>query len=417
MSDALNSLVDELDELIGDGELEEAQEKLAQAMEEHNRASALLVLEAQILLELEQYDVLIAATDKSLKEVDDPEERGSLLTARAYAYFYLDQVDEARKTFNQAVKSDPELNAAIIGRAMVHEHMKFYNAAIIDCDRALELDDQESQPWAIRGTIHLRFGRLEPALKDLEFAHESDPDDEEVLLNLSRLYALQQNNSAAMDLLSRLLDNGEDPDYLAPGALLRSQLSVALGSWEAGVEDAERAIALFPKEPWGYLQAAACILTAGAEPGKAVELLKQAEDTVDSVYDIPDIFALRATAYDQLGKPEKGKEILEKAEGAARLPGYIYGYVNPAGNVPINPGRPIDVRALMDDLFGEAKLAPKGYEDLLRQVVDRIPELIKEHPNVGQLAIELPEAPGMVGGKRQLMIQVGNKAQAPQPQA
>lgn len=414
MSDALNALIDELDDLIAEGELEDAQEKLDAALAEHGRQSALLVTQAQLLLELEDYAGLVNETETSVTEVDDPEERASLLTARAYALFYLDRVDEARQTFNQAVKSDPELNAAIIGRAMVHEHMKFYNAALIDCDRAIEIDDQESQPWAIRGTIHLRFGRMDAAMKDLEYAHESDPDDEEVLLNLARLSALKNDNPRAMELAGRLIDIGEDPDYLAPGLLLRSQLELALGSWEAGIEDAERAIELFPKEPWGYLQAAACVLSAGAEPGRAIELLKKAEETVESAYDIPDIFPLRASAYDQLGKPEKAKETLDAAEGTARLPGYIYGWVNPAGNIPINPNRPIDVRALLDDLFGEAKLAPKGYEELLRQVVDRIPEIIKEHPNVGQLAIELPEAPGMVGGKRQLMIQV-NQNQANRP--
>lgn len=417
MSDALNSVVEEIDDLMAEGDLEEAQEKLNAALKAHDRASILLVTEAQLLLELEDYQGLIDATTRSLEEVTDPEERASLLTARGYAFFYLDQVDEARKTFNAAVAEDAELTAAIIGRAMVHEHLKFFNAAMLDCERAIDADPTESQPWTIRGTIHLRLGRLDNAFEDLTKAHKADGDDEEVLLNLARLHALKRDNAGAMNLLGKLLDDGVDPDNLAPGALLRSQLSMTLGSWEAGLEDAERAIELFPNEPWGYLQAAACVLSAGAEPGKAVELLKKAEDCIDSIYDVPDIFALRATAYDQLGKPEKAQELMQSAEGTARLPAYIYGFVNPAGNVPINPSRPIDIRALLDDLFGEAKKAPQGYEALLRQVVDKIPEIIKQHPQVGQLAIELPEAPGMIGGKRQLVIQVnqGQQGQA-QPQ-
>ena len=79
------------------------------------------------------------------------------------------------------------------------------------------------------------------------------------------------------------------------------------------------------------------------------------------------------------------------------------------------PGKPIDVRALLDDLFGEAKKAPKGYEDVIRQIVAKIPDIVKEHPNVGQLQIELPEAPGMLGGKRQLVIQVNQPGQQAQP--
>lgn len=405
MADGLQETIEEIENLIADEVYDDARLAVAAAYEEFGKATELVITHAELLLEIEDFDGVIAAVAHA-EEVEDPEDRAQFLAARGYALFYLDKIDEARAAFNAAVRADPELFSAIVGRAMVHEHLGFYNAAMLDLERAIDLDSTEGQPFAIRGAIHLRFGRIDQAQRDLQYAVQSNPDDEESRLNLARIFALNNNRAGAVELLEALIDEGEDPDYVAPGALLRSQLSLALGSYDAGLEDAKVAIDLLPELPWGYLQAAACVLGKGAEPGVAIDLLKQAEEVVESIYDIPDIFLLRASAYEQLGKPDKAAEWTEKAEGMARLPGYVYGSLNPAGNIPINPGKPIDIRALLDDLFGEAKSAPEGYEAVLREIVARIPEIVKEHPNVGQLQIELPEAPGMVGGKRQLVVQV-----------
>lgn len=414
MADTIEEIVEEIEELTEQAEFKKAEAVLEQAFAKFGRVAELVLTQAEMLLEQEDYDGVLAAVADA-EAVEDAEDRGQYLAARAYAQFYKDEVDQARKSFNESVKADPELFSAIVGRAMIHEHMGFYNAAMLDTERAISMDAEEGQPFAIRGSIHLRFGRVDEAEKDLTSAVEANEFDEESRLNLARIKALKGDRPRAMELLESLVEDGDDVDYVAPAALLRSQLSVALGSYDAGVQDAERAIALIPELPWGYLQAAACILGKGAEPGKAVELLKKAEDLVENIYDIPDIFPLRANSYEQLGKPEKAQEWLEKAEGVARLPGFVYGDLNPAGNIPINPGKPIDVRALLDDLFGEAKKAPKGYEDVIRQIVAKIPEIVKEHPNVGQLQIELPEAPGMLGGKRQLVIQVNQPGQQAQP--
>ncbi len=411
MSESLEEVVESIEDFIAEGDYEAADSALEAAFSAHGQVPELLVAQTDLLLDSEDYEGVIGVAKQVADGIDDDEMKARLISARAYAHYYLDQLDDSRKAFNEAVKTDPELLTSIVGRAMVHEHLNFFSAAMLDLDRAIDLDEQEAQPWAIRGSIHLRFGQVEDAKRDLGFAVESEPDDEESRLNLARLYALEQDTNKAMNLLGYLIDNGEDPDFVAPGALLRSQLSLMLKSFEAGLEDAEVAIELVPELPWGYLQAAACVLMGGAEPGKAIELLKSAEDTVDDIRDIPDIFPLRAQAYDQLGKPDKAKEWNDKAQGTARLPGFVYGDLNPVQNIPINPNKPIDVRALLDDLFGAASNAPEGYEDVLHQIIDKIPEIIQENPGVGTLQLELPEAPGMVGGSRALMINVGQRQQ------
>lgn len=405
----LQDEVDAIYELIDDGDLEGADERLQSAMKTFGQDIELLVIQAEMTLEEEDYEGAVVAAEQSIGKTEDPEQIARLQSIAGYAKYYLDQFNAARIAFNAAVKADPELPTAVIGRAMVHEQMGFYNAAMLDLDRITEEDDQIGQPFAIRASIHLRWGNNELAEGDLEHAIQMDPDDEESRLNLARLHALARRTHPALEVLEPLLGQGTDPDTVAPGALLRSQVSLTLGSIDAALEDAQTVIEMLPDKPWGYLQAAACHISRGIDGGVAIELLKQAEDCVRNERDLPDLFSLRAAAYEILGKPEKAAEYRENAEGVARLPGFVYGPLNPVGNIPINPNKPIDVRALMDELFGEAAKAPDGYENVLRQIIDQIPQIAKEHPGVGQVQVELPDAPGMIGGSRQLVISLGQR--------
>ncbi len=406
----LEDQVDAIYEDIDAGDLDAADEKLAQAMASLGEDPELLVLKAEIALEREDYGDVVDVAAQNVEQMENGEQLARLRSLEGYAHYYLDSMNEARMAFNEAVKADPELLTSLIGRAMVHEHLGFYNAALLDLDRVIEMDDQIGQPFAIRAAINLRWGNSELAEGDLDHAVKMDPDDHESRLNLARLHAIQRHTSAALELLEPMVDEGEaDPDQLGPATLLRSQLSLSLGSVDAAQEDAERVIEFLPDQPWGYLQVAACHISRGLDGGKAIELLNKAEAMVKSQRDLPDLYALRAAAYDILGKPEKAAELRAEAEGVARLPGYVYGPLNPVGNIPINPNKPIDVRALLDELFGEASKAPDGYENVLRQIIDQIPQLAKEHPGVGQIQIELPEAPGMVGGSRQLVVSLAQQ--------
>lgn len=407
----LDDVIAEIDDLIADGELEDASARLSEAIDEHGRVARLRVLEAEIALEDENYDDCVALVDESVEQVDDDEDRARLLAFKGYALYYDDQIDEARRAFNQAVQADGGLWTAIVGRAMVHDYLDFHRAAMIDLERAIELDDQEGQPFAIRGMIELRWGQLEDAERDLGYAVDSDPWDEESRLNLARLQAIGGDSSGARETLEPLVDEGEDALFVAPGALLRSQLALGLGSADAAADDAQVAIELLPDEPWGYLALAAAQITGGTG-GEAVASLKEAEDRMKNPRDYPDLFALRAAAYDQLGKVDKAHEEQDKAEGAARLPEFVYGpLLNPSRNVPVNPNKPVDVRAIMRQIFGDPDQAPEGYENAIRQVLDQIPQYIEQNPELGRIEVELPQVEGMEKPPGNLVIQLNREQQ------
>ena len=142
--------------------------------------------------------------------------------------------------------------------------------------------------------------------------------------------------------------------------------------------------------------------------GDAIAALKEAEQRIDDPRDVPDLYALRASAYEQLGKTEKVAENRDRSEGAARLPEVVYGpELNPAANVPVNPERPVDVRTVLGEIFGDPDEAPPGYADKVRELLDRVSDVAEQNPDAGQVEIELP--PIQEGGESpgQLVLQLG----------
>lgn len=412
MSEEVQQRVEEIEDLLEEGDLEAAETAIDSAIDTLGPVNELLLLRAEVALEQEEFALCIAGIDGALKELEDQETRGQLLSSKGYAHFYLNELEEARGAFNEAVRLTEGQWSALIGRAMVHEELRYFRATLLDVDRLIATDDQEGQPFAIRGSIQMAYGNLEEARKDFERAVELDQEDEESRLQLARLLAVAKLTAEAMEVLEYLVDKGEDPDMVVPGALLRSQLSLTLGSTEAASEDAQKAINLQPELPWGYLQLAACHLTA-LNAGDAITALKHAEERVSDLRDAPDIHVLRASAYEQLDKPGKAAESRQNAEGSARLPAFVYGDVlNPARNVPLNPNKPVDVRALITQLFGSAEKAPPGYEDAVRNVIDKIPELVQQNPGANQLRIQLPMVKGMTSAPS-LVIQVNSNGGPP----
>lgn len=414
--------VEAVEALIAEDEIEQASQKVAAAIAEFGSKAALLVLKADLALDTEDYDACIEAADAAVAQFEaagddtdadaeqaDADQIARALACKGYALFYRDEIDLARKAFNASVAADGGSWTAILGRASVHDYLNYITAAMIDLDRAIELDDQDGQPFAIRGMIYLRAGQLDKAEKDLQFALDSDPDDEESRLNLARLQALNDDSAGARETLEHLINEGESPEFVAPGALLRSQLALGLGSADAAGLDAQVAIDLLPDQPWGYLALAAARITGG-EAGDAVSTLKEVEDIVSNPRDFPDIFALRAAAYDQLGKEDKAKQEQDKAEGAARLPEFVYGaQLNPSQNVPVNPNKPVDIRGIMRQIFGDADAAPEGYEDAVRKVIDQVPQYVEQNKGVGRIEVELPPIEGREKGPGNLVIQLNRE--------
>jgi tetratricopeptide (TPR) repeat protein len=385
----LYDALERIDAAIADREFDRAAELVGQAREAFDDDAELLVSEVEIAFDRGDWQDCIDLAEDYAERVEGSL-RADLLAFQGYALFCSDRENRAREVFNEAVGADRRLWMALVGRATVHEHIGFPRAAELDLDRAIELDDQEAEPFAVRGAVHVQLGNLEEAERDYGYALEIDPYDEESRLELARLQAHGDRATEAMETLEPLVDDADDPDVAMRGALLRSQLAVSLGSHDVARDNARVARELGSDRPWGYLQLAAARLADG-EPGEAIAALEEADGHIDDPGDVADLFALRATAYERLGKEGKAADHRDRIEGPARLPEVVYGpALNPAEHVPIHPDRPIDVQHILAEVFGDPDAAPPGYAEEVRELLDEIPELAKEYPAAGEVQIELP---------------------------
>uniref|UniRef100_A0A8C7BZW6 Hsp70-interacting protein N-terminal domain-containing protein n=1 Tax=Neovison vison TaxID=452646 RepID=A0A8C7BZW6_NEOVI len=73
--------------------------------------------------------------------------------------------------FTDAIKLNPRLAILYAKRASVFIKLQKPNAAIRDCDRAIELNPDSAQPYKWRGKAHRLLGHWEEAAHDLALAH------------------------------------------------------------------------------------------------------------------------------------------------------------------------------------------------------------------------------------------------------
>ncbi|XP_060011862.1 hsc70-interacting protein-like [Lagenorhynchus albirostris] len=80
--------------------------------------------------------------------------------------------------FTDAIKLNPRLAILYGKRASVFIKLQKPNAAIRDCDRAIEVNPDSAQPHKWRGEAHRLLGHWEEAAHDLALAYKTDYDED-----------------------------------------------------------------------------------------------------------------------------------------------------------------------------------------------------------------------------------------------
>lgn len=86
-------------------------------------------------------------------------------------------LQKAISLFTEAIKLNPRLAILYAKRASVYVKLQKPNAAIRDCDRAIEINPDSAQPYKWRGTAHRLLGHWEEAAHDLAMACKLDYDE------------------------------------------------------------------------------------------------------------------------------------------------------------------------------------------------------------------------------------------------
>lgn len=88
------------------------------------------------------------------------------------------ELQKAIDLFTEAIKLNPQLAILYAKRASVFVKMQKPNAAIRDCDRAIQINPDSAQTYKWRGKAHRLLGRWEEAASDLALACKLDYDED-----------------------------------------------------------------------------------------------------------------------------------------------------------------------------------------------------------------------------------------------
>ncbi|KAK2121656.1 Hsc70-interacting protein [Saguinus oedipus] len=88
------------------------------------------------------------------------------------------ELQKATDLFTDAIKLNPRLAILYAKRASVFIKLQKPNAAIRDCDRAIEINPDSAQPYKWQGKAHRLLGHWEEAAHDLALACKLDYDED-----------------------------------------------------------------------------------------------------------------------------------------------------------------------------------------------------------------------------------------------
>jgi tetratricopeptide (TPR) repeat protein len=90
------------------------------------------------------------------------------------------EYEQARRAYDRAVESAPDLVAAWSARAELACELGDFDAAIADLDRAVDLQPDDASLRFNRAFAHQRTGSWAAALADLDVAGQLEPDDDDI---------------------------------------------------------------------------------------------------------------------------------------------------------------------------------------------------------------------------------------------
>eukprot|EP00850_Spirogloea_muscicola_P013979 SM000097S24832 [mRNA] locus=s97:454308:457670:- [translate_table: standard] len=116
--------------------------------------------------------------DPDIEITDEMMDKAQLAKAEAAEALASGDYDKALEGFTEAILNNPSSAIPYASRASLFVRMKKPNAAVADCDAALQLNPDSAKAHKWRGEAKALLGQWEEAAKDLRFACQIDYDEE-----------------------------------------------------------------------------------------------------------------------------------------------------------------------------------------------------------------------------------------------
>jgi tetratricopeptide (TPR) repeat protein len=230
-------------------------------------------------------------------------------TNRGVTYMNLKRYDNALVDLNRAIELEPSFAAAYVNRGATYSELHRYDEALADLDRAIRLDRTLTHAYANRGTAYEGLGRYEEALVDYGTAIELNPTFAGFYSIRGHTYSRLAHYEEALTDLHRAIQMDPTSAY---AYTIRSFCLAGLGRHEEALSDLSRAIQLDPIDAKSYGLRGRCLR----------ELRRYDEALADLNYaiELDDKNALvyhdRGLVYEHLQRPE---EALQDYTSAVQL--------------------------------------------------------------------------------------------------
>ncbi|WP_165356367.1 tetratricopeptide repeat protein [Sphingosinicella sp. BN140058] len=150
-----------------------------------------------------------------------------------------------------AVKADvPTTSSGYVDRASVFSDRNMLKEALLDYDKAVELDPNNVRAWANRGITRIQVGDLAGARSDLARAEATDPDYVQNAIGRGMLAEADRRPRDAVEAYTRALE--QSPDYRF-AIEHRAAAYARLGDTEGALRDFTSVIEKHSDDPDGYV--------------------------------------------------------------------------------------------------------------------------------------------------------------------
>jgi tetratricopeptide (TPR) repeat protein len=203
----------------------------------------------------------------------DDQHRGVAYIERGKTYRLMGRYDEALIDFNRAIELDSRHKWAITHRGYTNELMGRYDKALADFSRAIQLDPQYK--WAIvrRSYTYRLMDRYDEALADFDRAIELDPRYKWAIAHRGYTYRLMGRYDEALIDFNRAIELDSRYEW---AIVRRGETYRLMNRYNEALTDFRRATGL-AESGWTYYQIALTSLAKG-EPRDAPAQLHRALD-------------------------------------------------------------------------------------------------------------------------------------------
>jgi len=145
----------------------------------------------------------------------------------------------------KALSVPKEDSASVItNRAIAMKNTGYYEEAIVEATRAIELEPKSIRAIILRGTAYGELHRFEESLNDFSLAHQLKPNDPEVLLFRGQTYNNLKRYTDALHDFSTVLGYKSTDREGASTFFARSQTYWYMKQYKEALRDLDRAIEL-----------------------------------------------------------------------------------------------------------------------------------------------------------------------------